>query len=204
MAGRGLPKAPKMDYAAPMQDFAHRRATYADLEAVPPNLVAELIGGELVAHPRHRLRHSVSYSSLGWALSGPFQFGRGGPGGWWILDEPELHLGDDVLVPDIAGWRKERLPKIPDEAFCTVAPDWVCEIASPSTAKHDRGAKRDIYARHGVRHIWLVDPDARLLEAFQLGADGRWLPLKTYKDKDSVDAAPFAAAPFDLNLLWAD
>jgi len=187
-----------------MQDFARRRATYADLEAVPPNLVAELIGGELVTHPRPRLRHSVSYSSLGWVLSGPFQFGRGGPGGWWILDEPELHLDGDVLVPDIAGWRRERLPEIPDDAFCTLVPDWVCEIVSPSTAKHDRGAKRDIYARHGVRHIWLVDPDARLLEAFELGADGRWLLLKTYKDSDLVDAAPFAAAPFDLKLLWAD
>lgn len=186
-----------------MQDDVRRSATYADLEAVPPNLVAELVGGELLTHPRPRLRHSLSYSGLGVFLSGPFQYGRGGPGGWWILDEPELHLGQDVLVPDLAGWRRERMPEVPDDAFSTVAPDWVCEIVSPSTAIHDRGAKRDTYARHGVKHLWLVDPDSRLLEAFELAGE-HWLLLKTFTNSESIDAAPFAAAPFDLNLLWAD
>lgn len=185
-----------------MQDFFRRRATYADLEAVSPLLIAEIIDGELVTQPRPRLRHSFSYSGLGVFLSGPFQYGLNGPGGWWILDEPELHLDQDVLVPDLAGWRQTKLPEVPDEAYCTVAPDWVCEIISPSTAKHDRGAKREIYGRHGVRHIWHVDPDARLLEAFELGQDNRWVLLRTYRDDDMIDAEPFGAAPFQLTRLW--
>ena len=187
-----------------MQDFVRRRATYADLEAVSPLLVAELIDGELVTHPRPAAPHSLSYSVLGSLLGPPFQLSRGGPGGWWILDEPELHLADDVLVPDLAGWRREKLPKVPKAPYISLAPDWVCEIVSPSTARHDRGAKRDIYGRHGVRHIWHVDPDARLLEAFELGPDGRWLLLRTFKDNDTIDAAPFGEVPFELGLLWVD
>jgi len=193
-----------MGYSAVMQDLVRRRVRYADLETVPPNLVAEIIDGELATHPRPAPKHTVSYSGLGVFLAGPFQFGRGGPGGWWILDEPELHLRDDVLVPDLAGWRRERMPEVPETSYFSLPPDWVCEIVSPSTAKHDRGAKRDIYARHSVKHIWLVDPDAKLLEAFELGADGRWVLLKTLKDNELVDVAPFGAAPFDLGLLWAN
>ena len=185
-----------------MQDFFRRRATYADLEAVSPLLVAEIIDGELVTQPRPAPKHAVSYSVLGTVINGPFQLGRGGPGGWWILDEPELHLAKDVLVPDLAGWRKERMPRMPDTAYFELPPDCVCEIVSPSTARHDRGAKRDIYGRHGVKHIWHVDPDARLLEAFELMPDGRWTLLKAYRDNDLIDAAPFGEAPFELGDLW--
>ena len=184
-----------------MQDLPRRRATYADLEAVPPHLVAELIDGELVTHPRPRPRHIVVGSNLGTLLNGPFDLGRGGPGGWWILAEPELHLGDDVLVPDLAGWRRDRMPKLPETAFFGLAPDWVCEIPSPSTARYDRGAKRDIYAKNGARYLWHVDPDARLLECFEL-RDGLWVLLKTYKDNDEIAAPPFAEVPFALGLLW--
>lgn len=187
-----------------MQDLPHRRrATYADLEAAPPHLVAELIDGELVTHPRPRPRHVVVGSDLGTLLNAPFGFGRGGPGGWRILDEPELHLGDDVLVPDLAGWRRERMPKLPESAYFSLPPDWICEIVAPSTVRHDRGAKRDIYARHGVTHHWHIDPDARLLESFEL-RDGLWLLLRTFTDKADVAAAPFAEVPFGLGVLWAE
>jgi len=185
-----------------MQDLPHRRATYADLLAAPPNLVAELIAGELFTQPRPRNRQANTYSVLGGILNPRFQLGTGGPGGWWIVDEPELHLNDDILVPDLGGWRRERMPELADAAYFDLAPDWVCEIVSPSTAKHDRGAKRDIYGRNGVRHIWHVDPDAHLLEAFELD-DNRWVLLRAYKDNELVDAAPFGAASFELGLLWA-
>lgn len=181
-----------------MQETVRHRATYADLEAAPSNLVAELIGGELVTHPRPRSRHSHVEWALPMAL-GP-SFGRSGsqPGGWWFGVGPELHLEDDVLVPDLAGWRRERMPEFPDSAYSTLAPDWLCEIVSPSTSRHDRGAKRDNYAHHGVSHLLLVDPDAKLLEVFEL-RDGLWVLLKTY-----ADGAEVAAAPFSLGLLWPE
>jgi Uma2 family endonuclease len=184
-----------------MQDFAPRRATYADLEAVPPHLVAEIIDGELITMPRPRLRHAVTYSSLGGLLCGPFQFGLGGPGGWWILDEPELHLNEDVVVPDVAGWRWERMPEVPDEPFATMAPDWVCEILSPRTEKLDRGPKRAIYARHGVKHLWFVDVKLQSLETYELVA-GVWQPLAVHSGSAPVAAPPFVEVPLPLELLW--
>ena len=187
-----------------MQDLPPRRpATYADLEAAPPNLVAELINGELVTHPRPRPRHIRVGSRLGTLLGGPFDLGRDGPGGWWILDEPELHLADDVVVPDLAGWRRERMSALPETAFFTMPPDWVCEIVSPSTVRRDKGAKRDIYAAHGVHHLWHIDPDAQLLESFEL-RDGLWVLLRTFTDQADAAAAPFAEVPFGLGLLWAE
>jgi len=130
-----------------------------------------------------------------------FQGGRGGPGGWWILDEPELHLGDHVLVPDLAGWRKERLPVMPETAWFEVVPDWICEVLSPATAQRDRGAKRRIYADFGVAYLWLLDPDQRTLEVFEL-REGQWLLLGTFAGDDPVAAAPFAAVTFSLTSLW--
>lgn len=185
------------------QDSPSPVATYADLEAVPPHLVAEIIRGRLVTHPRPRPRQINVGSVLGVLVSGPFQLGRGGPGGWWILDEPELHLGDDIAVPDLAGWRKERMPSLPDTAWFGLAPDWLCEVISPSTEAYDRGEKRDIYAAHGVQHLWLLDPDQRLLETFALH-QGKWLLLATYRDAANIAAPPFEAVPFALDLLWAD
>lgn len=186
-----------------MQDLAptRRRATYADLEAVPPNLVAELIDGELVTHPRPRFRHSHTEFALPSVLMPAFGRKGSDPGGWWFGVEPELHLDDHVLVPDLAGWRRERMPEFPDAAFIEIAPDWLFEISSPSTQRHDRGSKRDIYGSHGVSHIWFVDPEARLLEAFE-PRDGLWVLLKTYQDNDEVAAPPFAEGPFALGLLW--
>jgi Uma2 family endonuclease len=155
------------------------RATYADLEAVPSTKVAELIGGVLHVMPRPAPRHARASSALGVELGGPFDRGRGGPGGWWILDEPELHYPDpaapgeiEALVPDLAGWRRRRMPELPDEAFFALAPDWICEVLSKSTEDTDRNEKMPIYAREGVRHAWLIDPITKTLEVFVLGLRG--------------------------------
>ena len=180
-----------------------RPATYQDVLDAPPNMVAELIRGALYLHPRPAAPHTYAGSSLGDELVSPFGKGRGGPGGWWVLDEPELHLRDDVLVPDLAGWRRERMPEFPEGAAFTLAPDWVCEILSPSTRKVDRGAKREIYAANGVGHLWFVDPDVRRLEAFALQG-GAWTLLAALHDDAEVRLAPFDAIAFPLSALWPD
>ena len=184
-----------------MADHAFRRASYADLEAVPPHLVAEIIGGELVTHPRPAPRHAGAAGELGIELGRPYGRGRGGPGGWIFLPEPELHLGADVVVPDLAAWRRERLPVEPETAYIEVAPDWVCEISSPSTRDYDRGAKRTIYAGAGVGHLWLLDPRAKMLEAFALTGD-KWLLLHTFQADDAICAAPFDAVTFPMANLF--
>ena len=187
-----------------VQDLPQTRATYADVLAASPDLIAEVIGGRLVTQPRPAPRHVLSTSALGGILMPPFQLGGvRGPGGWWVLDEPELHLGDDITVPDLAGWRRERMPKLPETAWFSLAPDWVCEAISPSTERYNRAEKRDIYATRGVGHLWLVDPANRLLETFEL-SKGRWTLLRTCRDNEQVEAPPFAVAGFDLGLLWAD
>lgn len=184
-----------------MAEAAIREATYADLEAVPAHLVAEIIDGVLETHPRPRPRHGAATSRLAGELEPPFGRGRGGPGGWIFIIEPELHLGRQVVVPDIAGWRRERLATEPEYAFIDVAPDWVCEVLSPSTARLDRGAKRRVYAEAGIGHLWLLDPVERELEAFEL-AGGRWLLLATIQAGEEVAVAPFDAAPFPLDDLF--
>jgi Uma2 family endonuclease len=180
-----------------------RPATYQDVLDAPPHMVAELIGGALHPHPRPSPRHATASSHLGGELYGPFDKGSGGPGGWWILDEPELHLGADVLVPDLAGWRRERMPAPPEGAAFTQAPDWVCEILSPATGKLDRTEKRDRYGAASIGHLWLVDPEARTLEAFVL-RDGAWVLSASLKDDDEVRLAPFDAVAFSLTALWPD
>ncbi len=178
-----------------------RRATYQDVLDAPAHRVAEIVNGTLYTHPRPAPRHAVTTSRLGGELVGPFDRGRGGPGGWWILDEPELHLGEDVLVPDVAGWRRERMSALPETAYFTPAPDWVCEVLSASTRKVDLYGKRPIYAREGVLYLWIVDPAGRTLDTFEL-RDGRWLPTGSAKNDDAVSLRPFAAVPFNLNDLW--
>lgn len=178
-------------------------AVYADIEALPANMVGQIVFGVLHAHPRPTPRHVRASSRLGAELDGPFDRGRGGPGGWIILDEPELHLGPHVVVPDIAGWRRERLPRLPDTAYIEAHPDWVCEVLSPSTAQIDRTDKLAIYAEFNVWHCWLVDPDVLTLEVFEL-LDGRWTLQSTYKESELVVAPPFAAHSFALDVLWPD
>jgi Uma2 family endonuclease len=191
-----------MTTATPRRDpDARPRATYQDVLDAPPHRVAEIVDGALYTNPRPAMPHAVAASLLGYYLTGPFQVGQGGPGGWWIIDEPELHLGDDVLVPDIAGWRRSRMPNPPDGAYVTLAPDWVCEILSPSTRGLDLDAKRPVYAREGVRHLWLVDPDGRTLEAFELTA-GERSRIATVADDAVVQIPPFEAASFSLADLW--
>ncbi|MYG53412.1 MAG: Uma2 family endonuclease [Rhodospirillaceae bacterium] len=178
-----------------------RRATYQDVIDAPAHMVAEVVEGALYTHPRPAPLHALASSSLGVELGSPFQKGRGGPGGWWIIDEPELHLGEDILVPDLAGWRRERMPDFPDTAFVTLAPDWVCEVLSPSTRDLDRHGKRPVYAREGVAHLWFIDPVARDLEAFEL-RDGEWVLIATARNDDPVSIPPFEAISFPLNALW--
>lgn len=186
-----------------MAKSARRTATYEDLLQVPPNLVAEIVNGRLVTHPRPAPKHLRASSRLGSEIDGPFDQGRGGPGGWWILDEPELHLGPDVLVPDLAGWQRERMPSLPETPWFDLAPNWVCEVLSPSTARIDRAEKLPAYAVAGVSHAWLVDPILRTLEVFALH-QGQWLLLGVREGADPVSTPPFDAITFDLSGLWAD
>ena len=177
-------------------------ATYADIEALPPNILGEIIRGVLYANPRPAFPHAAAASALGEEIGPPFKRGRGGPGGWIILDEPELHLHDDVVVPDLAGWRRERMPEMPDGAYTTLAPDWACEVVSPSTAKLDRAEKLPLYARERVTHVWIVDPIAKLLEIFRL--DGATYRLAaTFHDDAKVRGEPFDAIELELAALWA-
>jgi Uma2 family endonuclease len=133
---------------------------------------------------------------------GKFAAESGRPGGWILLDEPELHFHGDILAPDLAGWRRERMPELPDAAAFELAPDWVCEVLSPSTSALDRADKLPIYAREGVRHAWLVDPIARTLEVLRLeGAN--WLLVGTWSGDVDVRAEPFDAIELELGVLWA-
>ncbi|MGI9229459.1 MAG: Uma2 family endonuclease [Gammaproteobacteria bacterium] len=179
----------------------HRKATYQDVLDAPPHKIAEVVDGALYTNPRPAPRHTRARSSLGGSLFNPFDNGQGGPGGWWIFDEPELHLGDDILVPDLAGWRRERMPKLPDTAYFTLALDWACEVISPSTRKLDLGGKRDVYAREGVPYLWFVEPEARTLEAFEL-REGQWVLIATLTDDVPVSLPPFDAISFPLGSLW--
>jgi Uma2 family endonuclease len=178
------------------------RATYEDLVAVPDNLVAEIIDGDLHVSPRPAARHTLAASELFSVLSSAFHRGAGGPGGWWILFEMELHFGDDVVVPDLAGWRRDRLPEVPDEPWLSLAPDWVCEVASPSTERIDRVKKLRIYARAGVAHTWLVNPTNRTLEIFRR-ADSTWTLVAAHGGDEVVRAEPFDAIELDLGALWS-
>ncbi len=184
-----------------MRPVRERGASYGDIVALPESRVGEIVDGELYASPRPAPRHALAASGLGGLLFGPFQLGTGGPGGWWILDEPELHLGGDVLVPDLAGWRRERMPALPEGPWFETAPDWVCEILSPSTAHLDRSKKLRAYAREKVAHAWLIDPLCRTLEVLRLIGD-QWTLLLNAGATDRVRAEPFEALDLDLAALW--
>ncbi len=187
----------------PAAALADPPATYQDVLAAPPHMVAEVLAGTLHTMPRPASRHARASSIIGGEIVGPFDRGRGGPGGWWIIDEPELHLGDDIIVPDLAGWRRGTMPDYPDAPYFTIAPDWVCEVLSPSTRRIDRCEKRAIYAREGVGHLWFVDPDAGTLEVFALSG-GRWVLLATLAGDGPVSQPPFDAITFPLDALWPE
>jgi Uma2 family endonuclease len=178
-----------------------RPATYEEVLAAPEHLVAEILDGELVTSPRPALPHADASSGLLAILRLAFDRGRGGPGGWRILAEPELHLGNDILVPDIAGWRRSRLPHMPANDWLALAPDWVCEVLSPSTTRIDRTGKLPIYAREDVNHAWLVDPIARIVEVLRRERS-TWILAATVSAGDVIRAEPFDAIEIDLRLLW--
>ncbi len=176
-------------------------ANYDDLLAVPEHFVAEMFDGELYASPRPALPHARAASVLGAELLGAFDRGLNGPGGWVILDEPELHFGDDVLVPDIAGCRRSRLPSVPADAYLTLAPDWVCEVLSPATEAIDRTTKLRIYARVRVAYAWLLDPLRQTFDVLSLGS-ATWDAAAVHEGRGKVRAVPFDAIELDLAALW--
>lgn len=178
-------------------------ATYDDVLNAPEHMVAELIDGVLYTSPRPTLAHSVSGTTLLIVIGSHFHQGGGGPGGWWILDEPELHFGHDVLVPDCAGWRQDRMPDAPKAAFSTLAPDWLCEVLSPSTENLDRSKKLDVYARQRIPYVWLVNPNTKTLEVLKLEA-GRWEILGVHGAHERVRARPFDAIEIELAYLWGE
>jgi len=190
---RAVPRVPPFD----------RPATYDDLIKLPDLMVAEIVDGELHASPRPAPRHAHAEFVVSGVLGSAFGFGSGGPNGWRLLPEPELHLGENVLVPDFAGWRHPRLARLPDTAFIALVPDWICEIVSPSTARLDRAKKIAIYARERVSHAWLLDPIARTLEVLRL-ENSRWSILATHAGDEVVRVEPFLEVELELRLFWAD
>jgi Uma2 family endonuclease len=178
---------------------------YAGLVALPEHCVGEIIDGQLYTRPRPAGPHALACSVLQGELFAPFHKGRGGPGGWWILVDPEVHFIRDteVLVPDIGGWRRERLPRVPEDQRFEVVPDWVCEVLSLATAKKDRIQKMPVYARHGVGYLWLVDPLARTLEGFELQG-GRWVITGVYENEETVRVPPFTEITLALSELWVE
>jgi Uma2 family endonuclease len=190
---------------ASMPSDTRRRATYEDLMQVPDTKVAEIIDGDLVTSPRPASPHAHAAAVMGSDLMSLFHGDPGnpaGPGGWWLLPEPELHLGADVLVPDWAGWRREHMARMPHVPFFTQRPDWACEVLSPSTARVDRGRKMAIYARECVPHLWLVDPLLQTLEIFALDEAGRWIVLAAHGGDEVVRAAPFGDVELALTRWW--
>ncbi len=186
-----------------MGEVADKPATYADIEALPRNVVGEILFGKLVTHPRPKTPHGIAATSLSDELVGPFQKGRnGGPGGWLFTAEPELHLGSQIVVPDLAVWHRGRISNADMHgAYVDVAPDWICELLSDSTERYDRGDKRHIYAGHNVAHLWLLDPRIRMLEVFHR-QEMDWVLTHTFTDTDTVSAPPFDASIFSLGDLW--
>jgi Uma2 family endonuclease len=188
-----------------MSEPARKKATYEDLHGIPENMTGEIIAGELIVTPRPSPEHSNIASSLGYKIGPPYHFGEGGgPGGWIILFEPEIKFSEnDLLAPDLAGWRKERFPGWPRENWFSVAPDWICEILSPRTARHDRITKMTIYAEHEVQVLWLIDPRDKTLEIFRLKS-GQWVKVAGFAENDKVRAEPFQEIELELGKIWID
>ncbi len=184
-----------------MAETARKRATYDDLYNISENMVGEIIDGELYVTPRPSRTHSLTASVLGSEIVPPYYTGRGGPGGWIILIEPEISFGENIIVPDLAGWRKERFPKKEDHNWISVAPDWICEVLSPSTFRKDKIIKMSIYAQYEVPYFWLIDPLAKTLDVLRLES-GKWVIAGVYAEDDKVRAEPFQEVEIELSNLW--
>ena len=192
---------------------AEKIKTYSNLWEklcdLPEYVVGEIFNDELIVSPRPDPKHAVTSSVLGGKLMEPFQFGNGGPGGWWIIDEPELHFEKplqetekkNVVVPDLAGWKKDRLPKLPETAYFELPPNWVCEVLSTSTSRYDRVSKMRIYAVNGIPYYWIIDPIGRTLEVFVLQGQNYQMEIG-FTESDKVLAPPFNAIELDLRVLW--
>jgi Uma2 family endonuclease len=180
---------------------AKKRATYEDLNGIPENMTGEIIDGELWVTPRPSREHVNASSSVGYKIGPPYQFGEGGPGGWIILIESEIKLGENILVPDLAGWRKERFPVGEEHNWISVAPNWVCEVLSPGTLRKDRVTKMSFYLEHAIAYYWLIDPAARTLEVLRF-EDGKWVIAGVYEEDDRMRAEPFQEIEINLGDLW--
>jgi Uma2 family endonuclease len=193
-----LPDMPKVELGRP--------ATYDDLVALPEHVVGEIVDDELWASPRPAPRHAEAHSRLGYRIGAAYDEGGGdrGPGGWRIIFEPELHFGRQVVVPDLAGWRRERLPRLPETAYFELAPDWLCEVLSPATARLDREKKLRVYAAAGIGHVWLLDPLARTLEVLRRDARDGWTVVATHAGAVTVRIEPFEATELPLGWLWEE
>ncbi|QSQ26259.1 Uma2 family endonuclease [Pyxidicoccus parkwayensis] len=185
------------------QDKGKKPVSYEDIEALPPGWVGEIVAGELYASPRPAVGHLKVSMWLGALLATQFEMTPTGPGGWWFLTEPELHFEPNIVVPDIAGWRRERVPAPPDPEtpWLTIAPDWLCEVLSPSTRTVDRVRKMPLYHREGVQHAWLIDPVRRTLEVYGRGKNG-WVRTALYGGNTVIREAPFEDVSLDLGRLW--
>ncbi|MEY4544369.1 MAG: hypothetical protein RL685_564 [Pseudomonadota bacterium] len=187
-----------------MSDPDARLATFEDLLRLPEGVRAEVLEGQVITSPAPLPKHSKAQRALGSFVGGPFDDddGHGGPGGWWIFVEVDVQLGlHDIVRPDLAGWRRERLLNPGDQRPILVAPDWVCEVLSPSTAVHDRIIKRNLYVLAGIGHYWIVDVDARTLEVFQR-QDERWLLVGTYGDEAVARLPPFEEVELAVGRLF--
>ena len=184
-----------------MAETAKKRATYEDLHTIPENMTGEIIDGELIVAPRPSRKHVYAASSLGNEIGPPYHSGRGGPGGWIILIEPEIGLGDDILVPDLAGWRRERVPASENHNWISVCPDWICEIVSPGTLQMDRVKKMRVYAQNEVPHLWIIDPIGKTLEVYRFQT-GSYTVAGVYAENEKVRVEPFQEVEIDLTNLW--
>ncbi|MBF0224218.1 MAG: Uma2 family endonuclease [Desulfobacterales bacterium] len=187
-----------------MLQALNKNATYNDLYKIPENMIGQIINGELIIMPRPSPRHIKVSSSIGVFISSFYEFGwNGGPGNWIILDEPEIKLGENIFVPDIAGWKKERLSKFPKTNYISLSPDWICEVLSPSTEKTDRAKKMPIYAQFGVPYLWIINPIEKTLEIFKLSGK-QWIVLAIYAEDDKFRDEPFQEIEIDLQNLWIE
>lgn len=186
-----------------MSDPAKKLTTYEDLYNIPENMIGEILNGELIVTPRPAARHMHVTTVLSGEIEPPYRRGRGGPGGWIFLIEVEIKLGEDIVVPDLAGWHRERFPTELEHNWIPIAPDWVCEVLSPSTVRTDKVRKMPLYARHNVGHIWLIDPANLTLDAFRLESD-RWSLLGSFSENDRVRAEPFQEIEIHLGDLWME
>jgi Uma2 family endonuclease len=190
------------DMFSPLRRDLGRPATLADLEALPPHLKGEIIDGELYVQPRPRAAHANVEGGIVEDLRGPYHRGLGGPGGWWILPEPGIEApGSPEFSPDVAGWRRERMPKLPEGAPIRVVPDWICEVLSPTTRGYDQVTKRRFYPRIGVEWLWYVDVEARSVTVSRLAGE-KWIEVAVHGDDEKVRLEPFASVEIELASWW--